>query len=98
MPQNNLGKNPDVGSPAIYRIEVLGDLPERYTDCFGGMRIETRQTERGSTVSSLVGPVDDQSALTGMLDSLAEYHLPILAVERIAEIGEDGEPQGPRSN
>ena len=72
----------------------LSDTPIASAAC--GSRPGRRN--RRSASSSLVGPVDDQSALTGMLDSLAEYHLPILAVERIAEIGEDGEPQGPRSN
>jgi hypothetical protein len=70
-------------SRATYRIEVEGRLSisggERYT----GMQITTRERRDGSIVTCMTGQVMDQSELTGMLDFLAEMHLPILKVENL---------------
>ena len=72
-------------SPATYRIEVEGFLEESWSDRFAGMRIHSRKREDQSIVTCLTGRLMDQSELTGMLNGLAELHLPILTVENIDE-------------
>jgi hypothetical protein len=47
------------------------------------MQITTRERRDGSIVTCMTGQVMDQSELTGMLDFLAEMHLPILKVENL---------------
>ena len=72
-------------SPATYRIEVEGRLMESLADGFAGMTITTRKRPDQSVVTCLTGRVSDQSELTGMLNGLAELHLPILSVANLDE-------------
>ena len=67
-------------TPAIYRIEVLGNLPEGCSESLRGMSVETRQKADQSTVTTLTGQLRDQAELLGVLNSLYELHLPILNV------------------
>lgn len=82
------GGGPESWTAAIYRIEVAGPIPQEFSDCFSEMKIIERVVMDQSVVTSMTGPVVDQAALTGMLDGLADLHLPILSVERLAEIDE----------
>ena len=75
-------------SPATYRIEVEGFLEEIWSDRLAGMRIHPRKRPDGSVVTSLTGRLMDQSELTGVLNSLADMHLPILTVKNIDENNE----------
>jgi len=70
-------------SPGTYRIEVEGGLPENWLDLFTGMRVTNQKREDQTIVTCLNGQVKDQSHLLGLLNALAELHLPILFVERI---------------
>ena len=73
-------------SPATYEIEVEGPLSESGSDGFPGMRITSRRRADQTTVTRLSGRVEDQSALTGLLNGLAELHLPILSVKKTKEM------------
>lgn len=70
-------------SPATYRIKVEGLLDESWSDRFAGMRIHSAKRADQSDVTSLTGRLVDQSQLTGVLNGLAELHLPILSVENL---------------
>ena len=70
-------------TPLYYRIEVEGILQDTWSEYFSGMVIATSQPEIGPVVSSLTGPVRDQSELTGMLNALVELHLPVLSVQKV---------------
>lgn len=72
-------------SPAHYRIEVQGVMAEGWKDIFTGMHIATRKEVDQTVITIISGQVADQSELTGVLNSLAEIHLPILLVEHLAE-------------
>ena len=69
-------------SNAKYRIEVEGYLEKSWSDRLAGMQITYRKRADQSIVTCLVGGVLDQSELAGVLNGLAELHLPILSVER----------------
>ncbi len=71
--------------PATYRIEVEGLLEESWSDHFAGMRIRSRKRTDDTIVTCLTGRLMDQAELTGVLNGLAEFHLPILRVENIDE-------------
>jgi len=70
-----------LGTPAIYRIEIEGDLDESLSERLGGMCITKRKREDRTTVTTLKGRLRDQAELTGVLNSLYELHLPLLSVE-----------------
>ena len=72
-----------LSTPAAYRIEVEGEVPESWSDRLGGMRITTRQRKDQTTVTTLIGRVRDQAELSGALNTLYELHLPILSVENL---------------
>ena len=78
------GKHLKLWTPATYRIEVEGYLEESWSDNLGSMRITTRKREDQSPVTTLVGRLRDQSALAGVLNSLYEFHMPILLVELLS--------------
>ena len=79
------GEHLKLWTPANYRIEVEGEVPESWSDRLGGMRITRRKRADQSTVTTLTGRVRDQAELSGVLNTLYELHLPILSVESITD-------------
>jgi len=60
-----------VDKPADYRITVQGVIPVSWLDRLGGLRIAT--VANGKT--TLEGPLLDQAALKGVLDTLYDLRL-----------------------
>jgi hypothetical protein len=73
--------------PAVYEIQVQGELGDDWTIWFGTMAIAA---DRGLT--TLTGSVADQAALHGILVKIRDLGLPLLSVRRI-----DGEQGSPRT-
>ncbi|MBT3255977.1 MAG: hypothetical protein HN366_05905 [Deltaproteobacteria bacterium] len=68
--------------PGNYSIRVLGSLDESWSERLGGLRITVcSQTNREGPVTELAGLVRDQAELSGLLNTLYELHLTLLAVE-----------------
>lgn len=63
--------------PAVYRIKVKGVVPDGWIDRLGGLYI----TGRASEGTTLVGRLEDQAELSGVLNTLYELHLVLLSVE-----------------
>jgi hypothetical protein len=59
-----------------YRITIRGNVSERLASAFDGMRIEPGQ---GTTM--LVGRVQDQAELYGLLNQLRDFGLELVRVE-----------------
>jgi hypothetical protein len=78
---NSNEKHIKLWTPAIYRIEVEGQLAESWSDSLAGMRITARKRFDQTTVTTLVGRLRDQAELSGVLNSLYGLHLSILKVE-----------------
>ena len=85
MSNSHEGEHLKLWTPATYRIEVEGEVPESWSDRLGGMRISTRKRKDQTTVTTLIGRVRDQAELTGVLNTLYELHLPILSVENLKQ-------------
>ena len=68
---------PTMEGPAIYRILVEGVLASEYSKRLAGMQISP--VDGGETI--LVGRLDDQAALSGVLTTLYELHLPVSSVQ-----------------
>ena len=70
---------------ATYRIRVQGAIDNSWSDRLGGMSITNEATADQQGVTILVGSLTDQAALTGVLNTLYDYHLPLLSVENLDE-------------
>lgn len=81
---------PTMSGPAIYRIRVRGHLEADLSDRLEGMRIETLARGDGAGESVLEGRLMDQAALTGVLNTLYELHMPVMAVDCLAGLDEEG--------
>ena len=65
---------------AIYKIRVQGDLNNNWSERLGGMQITVDRQKSRKPVSILIGQIYDQAALSGILNTLYELHLPIMSV------------------
>ena len=68
-------------TPAIYRIRVAGTLDSKWSGLLESMNITEIKNTDGETESILVGRLDDQAALSGVLNSLYEMRLAVLSTE-----------------
>ena len=68
---------------AVYRIVVEGVLDERWVTRLGDMQATIDRSGQGRPITRLEGPVPDQAALAGVLETLYELRLPVLTVERV---------------
>jgi len=82
MAENAKIKKFNIGSPAIYRIRVQGALDIKWSANLAGMQITKSESEE----TLLVGKLEDQSALNGVLDKLHNLNLPVLNVECLEKL------------
>ena len=65
-----------------YQILVAGVIDSTWTACLGGLDISVREQPAQPVVTMLTGPLEDLSALQGVLDTLFMLNMPLLLVER----------------
>ncbi len=82
-----------VDTKAEYSIQVAGYLDESWSDRMGGLTIESSQTGASDKkpVTALTGPLIDQAALFGVLNTLYDMRLPLLSVECLSIEREGGQ-------
>jgi hypothetical protein len=61
---------------AVYRIVIEGELGPRYSAAFQGMKVKCFD---GATV--IVGPVEDQAELVGLVNRVTGLGLKLVSVE-----------------
>jgi hypothetical protein len=69
--------------PATYRIVVQGALSRDWSERLGGLALTVTRHEGEAPCTTLIGPIQDQAALSGILDILYGLHMAILKVETI---------------
>ena len=72
--------------PAIYSIKVQGELGDEWASRLGGMQINVKRKKGKETISILTGRLSDQSALSGVMNTLYELHLTIISVNILENI------------
>ena len=72
-----------VDKPSVYRIELQGALARSWQDFLGDVQIEVRQEDTGQAVTTLIGLVNDQAALAGILNLVYDLGMPLLSVESL---------------
>jgi len=83
MPQTTNEQKYAFDKPGIYCIRVLGTINESWTERLAGMSIATRNRGGEGPVTTLVGLLSDQAALSGVLETLYEAHFTLLSVEML---------------
>ena len=69
--------------PAMYKIEVQGELNKSWSEKLQGLQINVERSPGKMPVSVLIGQINDQSALSGVLNALYEYNMTILSVHML---------------
>lgn len=75
----------EFSAPGYYRIEVQGHLSQDWFDRFGAMQVEALSPQAGDDVTVLQGRVIDQAQLSGILNTLYELHMSLLAVKYLGD-------------
>ena len=70
-----------MSAPATYRIIVHGGIDPAWINRLGGMSISERRSDQGDLESILVGRLSDQAALSSVLNTLYEMHLPVVSAD-----------------
>ncbi len=71
--------------PATYLIRVRGKIKAGWSDRVEGMTISLAARPDGTSETTLVGELRDQAAVLGVLRTLYELHLELLAVTRLTD-------------
>jgi hypothetical protein len=66
--------------PTSYSIVVEGELGQRYANAF-----EAMQLEPGKGTTAIVGMVEDEAELRGLLDAVAALGLSLVSVTPVAD-------------
>jgi hypothetical protein len=82
MPSQQSRKSILFDNPAAYQIVVQGRIDPAWSDRLEGMSIVPAIDETGSPITTLSGELSDQAALAGVLNTLYELHLTLIAVTR----------------
>jgi hypothetical protein len=77
--------NPNSGAPGEYLIVVRGHVDDGMSDWLGGMKITVSNRPGEPPVTTLVGRLRDQAELRGVVETLYEFHFPILSIERLGD-------------
>ena len=72
-------------SPAVYKIKINGEIDESWSERLGGMQINVERSKSSDPVTILIGQINDQTALSGVLTALYENHLSIISVNMLDE-------------
>ncbi len=64
----------------LHEIRVQGRLDDRWVDWLEGLAL-TRENDGTTT---LTGPLADQAALHGVLNTIRDLNLPIVSVRRVS--------------
>ena len=73
---NVLAQVPAPGQPVVYQIRLNGHVGLQWADRFSGLSITLE--DNGDTL--LTGPVMDQAALHGLLQTVRDLALPLISV------------------
>ena len=85
-----MGRNTNLNSnykkPAIYKIVVNGKVNDSWSDHFRGMQISTKRKGKNEIISTLIGEIIDQTALTSILNYLYDMQYTVISVNMLTDI------------
>jgi hypothetical protein len=75
--------------PAVYKIVVQGEIDDSWADRLYDMQINVERKKGKPIISSVVGEINDQSALSGILNTFYELQMTVISVKMLGEINDD---------
>jgi hypothetical protein len=66
--------------PTVYQITVQGMIASDWSKRLEGMAIKHTALDDGTPITILIGELSDQAALSGVLNTIYELHLSLIAV------------------
>jgi hypothetical protein len=81
--KSKISAMPTMEYPAMYRIRVRGQLDSSWSERLGGMTVTTTGGRDIEETTMLVGQLQDQAALAGILNTLYDMQLPLVSVDCI---------------
>ncbi len=75
---------------AVYKIKVNGDLSRNLSERLAGLQINVERFRGKGPISVLIGQINDQAALAGILNTLYELHLSIISVNMLMDNQSNG--------
>jgi hypothetical protein len=75
-------------NPSIYKIKVFGDMNQKLSERIGGMQLNVERFHKEGPISVLIGQINDQSALSGVLNTLYDRQLTIISVTMLKDPNE----------
>lgn len=73
----------DFDGPAAYQITVRGVIAPNWSERLEGMTISRLTLDDGAIFTILTGELTDQAALSGVLNTLYDLRLPLIAVNKL---------------
>ena len=75
-------QEPDPKHPAsLCRLRVAGVIPPDWENRLGSIRVAHEEATEPPATTTLMGPVTDQAALLGVLNTLPDLRLRLISVE-----------------
>jgi hypothetical protein len=75
--------------PAVYKIIVQGEMDENWSDRLGGMQISVTREKDNQPQTELIGKINDQAALSGVLNTLYDFQFAIISLNILKETDSD---------
>lgn len=76
--------NANFKKAAIYKITVQGAIDAKWSERLWGLQVNIEDENR--QISTLVGQINDQAALSGILNALYEMHTIVISVNMLSDI------------
>ena len=86
MENNDNISNLKVDSPAIYRIRIQGRLHTDWSRRLANLQITYSTNNKFENETLLVGRLEDQAALNGILTTLYNSNFPVISVECLEKL------------
>lgn len=73
---------------AIYKIVVQGEIDQEWLDQMMGLQVNIHKRKDKGSITTLIGQIHDQSALSGILTMINDMHMTVISVNMLSEIEE----------
>ena len=71
--------------PAIYKIVTQGKIDDKLADRMLTLQVNVEKGEGQKYYSTLIGKINDQAALSGILNTLYDMHITVISVNMLSE-------------
>ncbi len=87
MSDNNKNMEYNFSKPAIYKVVVQGKIDYKLADRMLDLQVNVEKGEGQKYYSTtLIGKINDQAALSGILNTLYDMHITVISVNMLSEI------------